>query len=431
MHVIWFRFSVACAKIAYIKLRAILILEPDFDQPMAFISRRIMNICMALLGLTIGAADKMPAADYIQLLQQGINSCHSQMEVITDSAEKISSRTVMGGRLWAAGRQKDFISEAVSRAGGLVCIKPLDINSIRSGDSILYAVPGVLNSADIMTIQAWNSKGIYVTAFASGSSHTDFKNLDMIALIRNSGPGMDITYKDQKKLCPLDTVINVVNLWTWTGEFASAALRQGKMPVFFQSVGIDTKRQRYAKYSGQTFHNDFKIQPVARGVFGKAYLDALLCCISKLREGNDTAMRSTAVAWRAADPSFSKCYVIGHMFPVHLQDARAPQPISIESVESHDQKTFSSFHGRFFLYLGYQYPPQALVEQAAKEHFALSYITVRPASPRSSSNIIYMDPAWPLPDACVTVPGYDIPILPASGVIDAAIYWSILAQFCK
>ena len=57
------------------------------------------------------------------------------------------------------------------------------------------------------------------------------------------------------------------------------------------------------------------------------------------------------------------------------------------------------------------------------------YSDVGPAQPQEpASNILYIDPAWPLTDGCVTVPGYDIPILPASGVIQAAIYWTIVSE---
>ena len=43
-------------------------------------------------------------------------------------------------------------------------------------------------------------------------------------------------------------------------------------------------------------------------------------------------------------------------------------------------------------------------------------------------SVLYVDPAWPLSDGCVTVPGYDVPILPASGVVQAAIYWTIASE---
>jgi len=42
----------------------------------------------------------------------------------------------------------------------------------------------------------------------------------------------------------------------------------------------------------------------------------------------------------------------------------------------------------------------------------------------------HINPHWPIADACIPVPGYDVPILPASGVINAAIYWAIRAEQC-
>jgi hypothetical protein len=59
----------------------------------------------------------------------------------------------------------------------------------------------------------------------------------------------------------------------------------------------------------------------------------------------------------------------------------------------------------------------------------LVYTDVQPAQPpEPASHILYLDPAWPLADGCVTVSGYDVPILPSSGVIQAAIYWTIASE---
>jgi hypothetical protein len=59
----------------------------------------------------------------------------------------------------------------------------------------------------------------------------------------------------------------------------------------------------------------------------------------------------------------------------------------------------------------------------------LVYSDVQPGQPpEPASSILYIDPGWPLADGCVTVPGYDISILPASGAIQAAIYWTIASE---
>ena len=48
--------------------------------------------------------------------------------------------------------------------------------------------------------------------------------------------------------------------------------------------------------------------------------------------------------------------------------------------------------------------------------------------PARLANLLRLNPQWPLADACVEIPGYDVPALPESGVVNAALYWSIVAQ---
>ena len=83
----------------------------------------------------------------------------------------------------------------------------------------------------------------------------------------------------------------------------------------------------------------------------------------------------------------------------------------------------------FVFYIGYQFAPQKLVGEAKERGIKLVYTDVQPGQPAEpSDNILYIAPAWPLTDGCVSVPGYDIPILPASGVVQAAIYWTIVSK---
>ena len=40
-------------------------------------------------------------------------------------------------------------------------------------------------------------------------------------------------------------------------------------------------------------------------------------------------------------------------------------------------------------------------------------------------------PGWPYTDSLVPVPGYDIRILPASGILQTAIYWAVVGEMGK
>jgi hypothetical protein len=122
------------------------------------------------------------------------------------------------------------------------------------------------------------------------------------------------------------------------------------------------------------------------------------------------------------------------MFPAHWQDPRAPHFCDFFAVPAGENRDLLPTNPppQFALYIGYQFPLQRLLDQAKALRVNLVYTVVQPGQPAEpAGNILYIDPAWPIADGCVTVPGYDIPILPASGVIQAAIYWTLASERAK
>jgi len=384
-------------------------------------------------GLAFGAANQpIPAKEYLARLQKVVAQSRSRLPHITLSAERAARNFVNGGKIWAAGRQIDFIDEACGRAGGLMSIAPLDVKSPAVHDIVLYAVPENLNDDDIRLISSWSKTGAYVVAFAQMA-----KKAAPITLIESCDPadsvGLAVLVDQQKKLCPVDTVANVINLWTWTAEFASACTRLGIMPVFYKRFGLPGGPERGKKYAGKIFHDDMKIQPIAPGTLAKAYLDKIDFCLAELQRTGLPRLIKAAQWWRSTPSASTTVLVIGHMFPRNFLDARAPQFGDFASAPAWtDKELYDKKNPRAFIfYVGYQYAPNKFVAQAKIEKFKLAYVSAQSAQPEEAAeNVLYINPGWPLDDACVKVPGYDVPILPASGVIDAAIYWAALAQRC-
>jgi hypothetical protein len=119
------------------------------------------------------------------------------------------------------------------------------------------------------------------------------------------------------------------------------------------------------------------------------------------------------------------------MFPAgHGQDPRTIHVCDfVRAPAREDKDLLGANPPDFVFYLGYQFAPQKLLAQAKTTRVKLVYTDVQPGQPpEPSDNILYIAPTWPLTDACVNVPGYDIPILPASGVVQAAIYWTIVSK---
>jgi len=344
------------------------------------------------------------AEDYIGRLQSTIIQSRASVPALTQSAERAAGEFLSGGNLWVAGRQPDFITEACQRAGGLMAMAPLAQHVPANHDVILYTVPGSFDVNDRKILEEWRGKGAMVITFSSSAG-----------LFQNN--------------FPIDTVMNVVELWKWTAEFVAACTRKGKMPVLYQSYGLPGGRERDGKYQGKRFHDDLSIQPIAAGILANEYIDQLQHMLARIQETEIPRMDRAAGWWRKAKSATA--LVTGHMFPAqHGQDPRTSHLCTFVRVSAWEDKSLLEANPpEFVLFLGYQFAPQKFLDETKAKGIKLVYTDVQlgqPAEP--SENIVYITPAWPLTDGCVTVPGYDIPILPASGVVQAAIYWTIASK---
>jgi hypothetical protein len=344
------------------------------------------------------------AENYLSALQGVISQTRFNLAPLAKSADHAAHEFVSGGNLWVAGRQPDFLAEACGRAGGLMAIAPLDQHVPTNHDVILYAVPGSPDSGDLRLRDQWQERGATVILFSSPAG----------------------LYRDH---FPLDTVANVVDLWTWTGEFVAACTRLGKMPVLYQTYGLPGGPERGKKYQGKKFHDDLIINPIAADVLGHEYTDQIQRMLAKISDTQTPKMLQAAKWWNQATSATT--LFTGHMFPRHAQDPRTLTFGSLAAVPAWEDKDLldPTHPPQFVLYVGYQFAPRKLIDQAKALGVKPVYSDVQPAQPpEPASNILYLDPAWPLADACVTVPGYDIAVLPASGVIQAAIYWTIASE---
>jgi hypothetical protein len=367
---------------------------------------KMFFVAAFLLCPSLRASEPPATENYLTRLQDTIAWSRTNLATVTKSAGRAAGEYLSGGHIWAAGRQADFIYEACGRAGGLMAIAPLGGSVPARHDIVLYAVPGALEQEDLKRLDQWREKG--ATVIQLSSSAGVFGNH-----------------------FPIDTVANVVDLWTWTGEFVAACTRLGQMPVLYQSYGLPGGPERGKKYKGKRFHDDMSIKPIPAGVLGSEYADQIQRMLTKINATQMSKILQAARWWSNVPTASATTLFTGHMFPSHAQDPRALRISDFAAVPAcEDKEILDPGHPpAFVLCLGYQFAPQKLLAQAKALGVKLVYSDVQPAQPpEPASNILYLDPAWPLADGCVTVTGYDVPILPASGVVQAAIYWTIVSE---
>jgi hypothetical protein len=78
--------------------------------------------------------------------------------------------------------------------------------------------------------------------------------------------------------------------------------------------------------------------------------------------------------------------------------------------------------------IGYEDPPQIAIDFATMRRGRLIYTSARRDGADNRQEVLYVDPHTPRGDACVSLTGYDIAILPSSSVMQAAVYWSLIAE---
>ena len=386
----------------------------------------LLLILALIPACTAPGETRSPAVEYLTLVEQGIARTREDIPAITASAEETAKVLLAGGKFWAASSQPKFYLEAEERAGGFMFIHHIE-GPVVAGDVVLFGATGTLDEQDAEQIKAWRDAGAHVVAFAtSGGKYDDAPN----ALIAVSGkPGLPIAADGQDKLIPTDTVMNAVNLWVWTGEVVAACTRAGKMPIMYKSYGLEGGEERAKIYRGQRFHEDMQIAPIAAGVLGTAYLDKFAAIVANLKEQLPDIQR--AAAWLRDTPTEHVLVAqMGHFFPEHWQDERAPQRFSTTWWNNYAGGIEGEPHPEHLvLWMGYQRAPQTLIQQVQDTGMKLVYASVESGDPAEPSDrVIYINPGWPITDSMLEIPGYDVLICPGSGVTNAILYWSILAE---
>jgi len=375
--------------------------------------------CASLRALHEPQAPEASAQWYMATMYQQIAISRRQVPVMQIAGQAAARRAVHGGIIWVGGSQGDFANEATGRAGGLMGVKPLDVSRVFRTDVVLYGARGALSEQDLHAIARCKNAGAYVVAFASATGSVRTPEGPDLLLDSGALPGLPTGHG----ICPLDTVTNILNLWVFTGEFTAACTRLRKMPVHYQTIGIEGGPERNARYAGQMFHNDMNVAPIRAGVLGNKYLDRITSIMQKV-EHDDLNTLIQAGRWlNASSIENTGGQAVGHIYPDHFRDPRAAQPIRTIAGQRDPvpQKPV-------LIHISYQRPPQDLIDTARRGNTRLFYCSVLRGEGGISENSLYANPHWPIEDACVAVPGYDVPILPASAIVQASMYWSIVAE---
>ncbi|MGC9053104.1 MAG: hypothetical protein ACP5KS_04385 [Candidatus Hydrogenedens sp.] len=310
-----------------------------------------------------------------------------------------------------------MVSEVTGRAGGLMLTTTLPEKINTDSDAVLFFVD--------------TEHPLPEEATTPGACWVVFG-------ITQTIPGVTTLLMHDYGLSP--TLTMAIYAWMFTGELVSACTRLGKMPVLFESIGLYGGILRQQKYQGNHifWHDTHAVSPILPGVLAKDYamrVSAMLRrCEQQHRADFDTVGLWVAEAKKAGRTL--TMYSMGHIFPDEVSKTSIGSLFRSEvwnagfSYIPEPKDVYS--RGDVVIHIGYQHPPRNMLERA--KNAGAKSVYVAPYMDRdfpTDKDTVWIDPMWPFGDACVPIPGYDVPALASSGVVNGAIAWELYRVSCE
>jgi len=382
-----------------------------------------------------------PAEEFIDAQLRVVKGLEAQVPAITRIAEEAAQRLVAGGRLYLAG-ERGMVSELQGRAGGLCGARRF------AGGKALLTEHDVVVLSDYVPKQS--------RAGTAWDATPDTRALRILfvskqhplcgkPLVRNGRiVGVDIPRnacvvrsRTGCEACPASAPAIATAQWAFVAELLGACRRRGKQLAVYLSIHLDEGRKRYNRTKGLLFEPAVKPEPVPEGQFAKAFLGDARTSLEATRRDETDKIRKAAAWIREAKAAGKK--IVRHMhahLPPHEVGVpgdpgsftHSPRlPLGDKAIAWMRQNLGD---GDVYLLVGYQQNQDAMAAAANALGVRTVFITSLPPSREQAANPLhlYVNPHWPVTDACLELPGYDVKACPLSAICGLTCYYAIAAE---
>ncbi len=374
-------------------------------------------------------------AAYLDTLQRKLDEAGARLPEIASLAERVAERHLRGGLIGFPWIGSTLEQELFGRSGGLMhigfdrCWKAERAAEQKANDVVIFAWDDAPKPDDLKRMREYRDKGVFVLGFGARNSPQLAACDAWIDCGSSSYAGAGKT----------EHFTNAVNGWLFIGEFVGALTRRGKMPAMWKSWGMTDGKDWSARYFTKAqFHDDFAVPPVAPGEVGRRYLERIRFMVARLRSTELGTLRAMGERIAAELQAGRKTIVAssGHMVMNYV--GRFSDALWAENHEVHDnvESQMSDFEkktpdGALVVRLDANGLHRSVHELFARKHQRVLLLTAenpRPEFAIPADSELRADLGFTFGDACVSLDGYPIPILPPSGVMQIAAYEAINAE---
>ena len=373
---------------------------------------RFMRAAAVMFAVAFQVWGQSPVDIQVKQTRDLIAAHRAAIPRLASVAEASAQILLKGGGFYLCCGENAWIQEGDSRAGGPIGIQVARKTEQVAADSVVWVSYDSSNYERVLAEVARMPRGVYVVAFGPKPKSEFPPSVGWVDCQTGWDADSDLTLMG-----------NVLSLWSLTGEVAAAASRAGKTLAFYQSAWMPGGNARNGLYSGQTFHKRTpKMQPVERGVLAGSYLEAIEVAVAGIAEGELAAIRTVR---KTIDEHASAGKPVALVVTSHLMSGVAAKGNRAYRFEPDAAQLASKLSGGdYVVSLGYSGIDDALYKAVHRAGAGAAWAlasSVKPAEPASAGDT-FLDEHWEAGDAAVTVWGYDVPILPPSGIAQLFLY---------
>ena len=424
--------------------------------------KRTLTGCRAWLGLMswlalglwsaalpVRAAEPPPAPawthgddEYYSWLRTCMFRLERDLPQITLTAEQAARRFVQEDYVLGLYGDAGLASEGAGRSGGMMRLRYMPNPQRVTKTVVVFALREERWAQDLADAAAFRQQGNYVIAVARQPllDKAAQEGAKFDATIDNHAAyhGGLFQAEDGTWVVPTDPTANAVVVWVWTGEFVAACTRLGQMPTMYLGAAVPGFAERTKPLSALKFHVK-KPVPVARYWVARAFLQRMRADLEVVRAKETDNLRAVATVAATSRTAGKHLYTFVHGHAVLRQLGCAHDPSYFQQINKdwfHQKDEIVLQPGDFVFSVGFsqifageQFGYFAENARQRGATLAWSFTDYYPADvAKLALGEIYVNQHWAFGDAVVQLPGYDVRILPTSGVLSEAIYWMTNAE---
>ena len=378
------------------------------------------------------------AAVFLDAALAACDRAEANLPEITKAAETIADRHLAGGLIGYPFNNSQLLAmETWGRAGGLVHVgfdrpfKKDRTGAEKANDVALVAYSDAPGAGDVDELKRLRAAGCHVLGLGPRGRP------ELAGVVGACDTWID-TGTPGVEGGNAASLSNLVHGWCLTGEVVAALTRRGKMPTVWKSFTYQDARTWAERYfEKKQFHDDYSVAPIAAGELARAYLRQVGHALRRLRTDEPALIKAAAriaEEWRGGKKTVIAWsghlgYTKPNVFARPWSQVVELEPSLDFMVEAYRK---AAPQGALVLRIGSNGRPANEVELFRQMGQRVMYFAGHHPDPSGRAPapdaLVEVELGFPFGDACVAVAGYPVRILPASGVLQLAVFGAIDAQ---